>query len=59
MADDRFSDFDDVDWTEEQLAVVMRGADYGIPEAKAELRRREKQIDTVSAKALTVEWIED
>lgn len=59
MADDRFSDFDDVDWTEEQLAVVMRGADYGIPAAKAELRRREKLIDTVSAKALTVEWIED
>lgn len=59
MADDRYSDFDDVDWEEEQLTVVMRGADYGIPEAKAELRRREKLIDTVSAKALTVEWIED
>lgn len=28
-------------------------------EAEAELRRREKLIDTVSAKALTVEWIED
>lgn len=59
MTDDRFSDFDDVDWTEEQLAVVMRGADYGIPEAKAELRRREKLIDTVSAKALSVEWIQE
>ena len=28
-------------------------------EAEAELQRREKLIDTVSAKALTDEWIED
>ena len=49
--DDRYSDFNDVDWKEEQLTVVMAGADYGIPEAKAELRRREKLIDTLSSEA--------
>ena len=49
--DNRYADFDDVNWEEEQFTVVIAGADYGIPEAKAELRRREKLIDTLSDKA--------
>lgn len=64
MADDRYADFDDYVWEDETLAIVMAGANYGIPAAKAELQRREKLIDTVSAKALSIpeiqaDWIED
>jgi hypothetical protein len=55
---------DALNWEDEGLVVVIAGADDGIPEAKAELQRREKQLDTVSAKALdpaliNIKWIED
>jgi hypothetical protein len=55
---------DALNWEDEGLVVVMAGADDGIPEAKAELQRRELQLDTVSAKALdpaliNIKWIED
>jgi hypothetical protein len=54
----------DIDWENAQFVEVALAAEYGIPEAKAELQRREKQIDTVSAKALdpaliNIKWIED
>ena len=55
---------EDYDWSEDTLLSVIDGANQGIPTAMAELERREKElglsiIDTVSAKALTVEWIEE
>jgi hypothetical protein len=55
---------DALNWEDEGLVVVMAGADDGIPEAKAELQRRELQLDTVSAKALdpaliNIKWIEE
>lgn len=55
---------DALNWEDEGLVVVMAGADDGIPEAKAELQRRELQIDTLSAKALDpaqikMTWIEE
>ena len=55
---------DALDWEDEGLVVVIAGADDGIPEAKAELQRRELQLDTVSAKALdpaliNIKWIEE
>jgi hypothetical protein len=55
---------DALNWEDEGLVVVMAGADDGIPEAKAELQRRELQLDTVSAKALdpaliNLKWIEE
>lgn len=49
----------DTDWKDVSIVEIMLGAEMGIPGAEAELQRIEKQIDTVSAKALTVEWIED
>ena len=55
---------DALDWKDEGLVVVIAGADDGIPEAKAELQRRELQVDTLSAKALdpaliNIKWIEE
>jgi hypothetical protein len=55
---------DALNWEDEGLIVVIAGADDGIPEAKAELQRRELQLDTVSAKALdpaliNIKWIEE
>ena len=53
----------DIDWENAQFVEVALGAEYGIPEAKTELQRREKQLDTVSGKAsgpsAIIEWIED
>jgi hypothetical protein len=48
----------DVDWAEASILEVVLSAEEGIPSAKAELQRREKEVDTLSAKALTIE-IED
>jgi hypothetical protein len=45
----------DVDWEEASILEVVLSAEEGIPGAKAELQRREKEVDTLSAKALTVE----
>lgn len=42
---------EDYNWEDETLLNVIEAADAGDPGAKAELQRREKQIDTVSAKA--------
>lgn len=39
----------DRDWKDAQLVEVILAAQEGIPGAVAELQRREKQIDTVSA----------
>jgi hypothetical protein len=61
---------DFIDPKEATLQELYYLAERGVAEAKemvkqydkevdAELQRAEKQIDTVSAKALTVEWIED
>jgi hypothetical protein len=44
-----------VDWSEAPILEVVLSAQEGIPGAKAELQRREKEVDTLSAKALTVE----
>jgi hypothetical protein len=54
----------DVDWAEASAIEVVLSAQEGIPGAKAELQRREKEVDTLSAKALSIpeiqiEWIED
>jgi hypothetical protein len=53
----------DTDWEEAQLVEVALAAQEGIPGAVAELQRREKLIDTVSAKASVpspvIEWIEE
>ena len=45
----------DVDWSEASILEVVLSSQEGIPGAKAELQRREKEVDTLSAKALTVE----
>jgi hypothetical protein len=45
----------DVDWAEASILEVVLSAEEGIPGAKAELQRREKEVDTLSAKALTAE----
>ena len=61
---------DFIDPKEATLQELYYLAERGVAEAKkmveqydkevdAELQRAEKQIDTVSAKALTVEWIEE
>ena len=54
----------DIDWAEASILEVVLSAEEGVPAAKAELQRREKQVDTVSAKALDIpdiqaDWIED
>ena len=54
----------DIDWAEASILEVILSAQEGIPAAKAELQRREKDIDTVSGKALDpsairFEWIEE
>ena len=41
----------DVDWAEASILEVVLSAEEGIPGAKAELQRREKEVDTVSSKA--------
>jgi hypothetical protein len=53
-----------VDWSEAPILEVVLSAQEGIPGAKAELQRREKEVDTVNTKALGVpeiqiDWIED
>jgi hypothetical protein len=55
---------EDYNWSEDTLLNVVDGANQGIPTAIEELKRREKElglsiIDTVSAKALSVEWIQE
>jgi hypothetical protein len=54
----------DVDWAEASIIEVALSAQEGIPGAKTELQRRQKEVDTLSAKALgipeiQIEWIED
>jgi hypothetical protein len=54
----------DINWEEAAILTVVLSAQEGVPAAKAELLRREKDIDTVSAKALDlsqirVKWIEE
>lgn len=39
----------DVDWEEASILEVVLSAEEGIPGAKAELRRREKEVDTLMA----------
>jgi hypothetical protein len=39
----------DVDWSEASSLEVVLSAQEGIPGAKAELRRREKEVDTLMA----------
>ena len=39
----------DVDWAEASILEVVLSAQEGIPGAKAELQRREKEVDTLSA----------
>ena len=39
----------DVDWAEASILEVVLSSQEGIPGAKAELRRREKEIDTLMA----------
>ena len=46
------------------ILEVVLSSQEGIPGAKAELQRREKEVDTLSAKALgipeiQIDWIED
>ena len=41
----------DVDWAETSILEVVLSSQEGIPGAKAELQRREKEVDTVSDKA--------
>ena len=43
------------DWSQVAILEVVLSAEEGIPGAKSELQRREKEVDTVSDKALTVE----
>jgi hypothetical protein len=38
-----------VDWAEISILEVVLSAQEGIPGAKAELQRREKEVDTLSA----------
>jgi hypothetical protein len=45
----------DVDWAQASVVELVLSAEEGIPGAKAELQRREKEVDTLSAKALTAE----
>jgi hypothetical protein len=45
----------DVDWAQASILEVVLSAEEGIPGAKAELQRREKEVDTLSDKALPVE----
>jgi hypothetical protein len=40
-----------VDWSEVPILEVVLSAQENIPGAKAELQRREKEVDTVSDKA--------
>lgn len=40
-----------VDWAEASILEVVLSSQEGIPGAKAELQRREKEVDTVSDKA--------
>jgi hypothetical protein len=54
----------DVDWAEASILEIVLSAQEGIPGAKAELQRREKEVDTVNTKALSIpeiqaDWIED
>jgi hypothetical protein len=54
----------DINWQDAELAEVLSAAQYGIGEAKAELQRRELQVDTLSTKALdpaliNIKWIEE
>jgi hypothetical protein len=39
----------DVDWAEASAIEVVLSAQEGIPGAQAELQRREKEIDTLTA----------
>lgn len=39
----------DVDWAEASAIEVVLSAQEGIPGAKAELQRREKEVDTLMA----------
>jgi hypothetical protein len=39
----------DVDWAEASILEVVLSSQEGIPGAKAELRRREKEVDTLMA----------
>jgi hypothetical protein len=53
----------DIDWQEAAILEVILSAEEGVPAAKTELLRRQKQLDTVSGKAsgpsAIIEWIED
>lgn len=39
----------DVDWAQASVVELVLSAEEGIPGAKAELRRREKEVDTLMA----------
>lgn len=53
-----------IDWEDVDIFSLMGAAESGVPGAVAQMKKLEKElalpiIDTVSGKALTVEWIED
>jgi hypothetical protein len=53
-----------IDWEDVDIFSLMGAAESGVPGAVAQMEKLEKElalpiIDTVSGKALTVEWIED